>query len=81
MQSGDQTMGWVQISGAHGWAGQGSGGAGDWHTYSIAEEGTHGLGLSWNGAPGPMGRGWKEAQGKAPVRPIRAFKQGPENFH
>lgn len=55
-------MGWAQISGAHGWAGQGSGGAGDWHAYSIAEEGTRGSKLSWNEAPGSMGRGWGEAQ-------------------
>lgn len=34
-------MAGVPISGAHG-----CGGAGDWHAYGTAEEGTHGRGLS-----------------------------------
>lgn len=33
-------------------------GTGDRHPYSIARAGTGGSGLSWNGAPRPMGRGY-----------------------
>ena len=75
-QAGPMGWGWAQarprcppagqahLCRAHGWVGQGCGGAGGAHSCGITGAGTDGPGLSWNGTPRPRVRGWGRLPGR-----------------